>query len=231
MVNIIETLYSSPIISKIFHTTVACLKQSLADCETILDIGCGPDSPIQTCKNIKHSTGVEIFGLYLEEAKKKKTHNEFIQEDIKKLSFEENQFDAVVMIEVLEHMSKEDGFAVIRQACKWARKKVIVTTPNGFVKQKTLDDNPFQKHLSGWTIKELRQLGFTCKGLAGFKFLRQEVQSDTMLGEDFLASIRWQPKWFWFAVATLSQLFVYPLPGLAFELFCVYTKNKNREMV
>ena len=41
---------------------------------------------------------------------------------------------------------------------KVARKKVIVFTPNGFVPQRPYDGNPFQEHLSGWSVDEIHEL-------------------------------------------------------------------------
>ncbi|HUW24347.1 MAG TPA: hypothetical protein VMW04_01835 [Patescibacteria group bacterium] len=82
---------------------------------------------------------------------------------------------------------------------------------------------PIQKHLSGWSFKKMRSLDYESRGLAGLKFLRQEVENESM-GDDLTTSIRFWPRPFWFAVATLSQLITYFVPELAFELFSVKRK-------
>jgi len=224
MKKLISKLYHNPVVSFIFPTVVHCLQRELADCETVLDLGCGPDSPIQFCKNVKYSVGVEIFDKYLKESKKKKIHNKYLKKNILELDFEENSFDAVILIEVLEHLPPSIGRKIIKNAGKWAKKKVIITSPNGFINQKEIDNNPWQKHLSGWDYKKMKSMGFKVKGLAGFKFLRQEAQNDTM-GDDLMSSIRFRPRVFWFLIASLSQCLVYRLPRLAFELFSVKYKK------
>ena len=220
----IKQLYHHPFIERLLHTQVYCLKEALKDCETVLDLGCGPDSPLQHCKNINHSVGVEPFAPYLERSKDNHIHTEYLDKKIQDLEFPENSFDTVIMIEVLEHLTTEDGFKVLRNAERWARKKVVLTTPNGFVNQNEVDANPLQKHLSGWDYKEMTNLGYRCQGLAGLKFLRQEKDEATM-DDDLTVSIRFKPKFFWFIIATLSQLITYYLPQQAFELFCVKEKS------
>lgn len=217
---LIDTLYNSNFFYRIFHTVVYCLKRELKDCRTVLDLGCGPSSPLQYSKNIEYSVGVETFAPYLEESKKRRIHNEYIEKRIEEVDFPEKSFDAVILIEVLEHLSEKMGYEILKKAEKWARKKIIISTPNGFLPQRSRDNNPFQKHLSGWDIETMSSLGFKCRGLAGFKFLRQEAPLVIEEG-DFMASIKKKPRFFWFIAATLSQLFTYRFPKSAFELFCV----------
>lgn len=222
---LIDKIYHTRFFARIFHTVIFCLKKELKYCESVLDLGCGPSSPLQYCKNIKYSVGVETFKPSLEESKKRKIHTEYIEKKIEEVDFPQKCFDAVILIEVLEHLPEETGYAMLKKAEKWAKKKVIVSTPNGFLPQKALDGNPFQKHLSGWSIETMKGLGFRCRGLAGLKFLRQEAPPFAKggAGDNLMASICLRPRFFWFVMATLSQLITYPFPKYAFELFC--TKN------
>lgn len=217
---LINKLHSSDLLGGIFHTVEHCLKRELADCESVLDLGCGPDSIIKKCENVKYSVGVEAFKPYLDRSKAKKIHKEYLHAKIENVNFPDKSFDAVILIEVLEHLSKKSGLEMIKKIQRWAKKKIIVTTPNGFIPQKEVDSNEMQKHLSGWNLREMKELGFTSRGLAGFKLLRQEVQAETM-GNDLTTSIRFRPKLLWFIVATLSQLITYFFPNYAFELFNV----------
>jgi len=224
MKKLISKLYHNPIVSYLFPTVVFCLKRELTDCESVLDLGCGPSSPIQYCENIKYSVGVEVFPDYLLQSEAKKIHSKYLKKNILDLDFPADSFDAVIMIEVLEHLPADVGKKIIIRAEKWAKKKVIITSPNGFIKQKAVDRNPWQRHLSGWDFRKMQSLGFNCHGLAGAKFLRQEVENDTM-GDDLTSSIRLRPRLFWFFIASFSQAIVYRFPKLAFELFSV----KNRK--
>jgi 2-polyprenyl-3-methyl-5-hydroxy-6-metoxy-1,4-benzoquinol methylase len=207
------------------HTVVNCLQRELKECETVLDLGCGPNSPLQYCKNIKYSVGVETFEPYLIESRKRKIHSEYIAKSIMDVDFSENSFDAVIMIEVLEHLPDKDGLEILKRIEKWAKKVVLVSSPNGFLDQKELDNNPLQKHLSGWDYKRMVLLGYKCYGLAGLRQLRQEVQDSTM-GDNIMTSMKYSPKWMWFIVATLSQMFTYYFPKNAFELFSVKRRKR-----
>jgi len=217
---IIQRLYRSEPLARLFHTLGYCLRRELEGCESALDIGCGPGSPLQLCENLRYTVGVEPFKPYADRAKASHTHTEVLNVPMQELDFPPNSFDAVVMIGVIEHMKEEDGMRALQLAERWAKKKVIITSPNGFLPQHPVDGNPLQEHLSGWPVSTMRKLGFRTNGLAGLKQLRQEVDSDTM-GESILASIRPQPRAFWFVVATLSQLVTYYVPELAFDLFSV----------
>jgi hypothetical protein len=78
-----------------------------------------------------------------------------------------------VALDVLEHLSKEDGYAMLHAMERIASKKVLIFTPNGFLPQESTDGD-MQAHLSGWDAAEMRALGFTVVGMHGHKFLRRE---------------------------------------------------------
>ena len=218
--NSFDLFYHNRILSRLFRTLPHVLQTELRDCHTILDLGCGPNSPIASCASIRRSVGVEPFRPYFEKAQQRKTHTELLNCRIEDLVLPDHSFDAVVLIEVIEHMEEAQALEVIRKAQRWASKKVILTTPNGFVPQGEVDGNRLQCHLSGWPLAKLQGLGFRCVGLAGLKILRRDAHAEVMT-EDLLASIRWRPRRLWFAVAAVSQLLTYRLPSLAFGLFGV----------
>lgn len=228
MANLTGKLHQSRILGRFFHTLDDCLQRELKDCATVLDLGCGPSSPLQYCRNVKYSVGVEAFDDYLKKSKKQKIHSKYIKSRIEDLEFPDKSFDAVIMIEVLEHLPTKTGVKMLSKAEKWAKKKLIVSSPNGFVAQKALDSNSLQKHLSGWDLGKMKKLGFKSRGLAGLKSLRQEVQSNSMLTGDLTASMKYHPRFFWFLVATLSQLFIYYRPKNGFELFNVKIISGSR---
>jgi hypothetical protein len=218
--NLIEALRSSEFVTKIIPTLDSELHKELLDCDSILDLGCGPKSPIRLVTWATKRVGIEAFEPYAMIAENAGTHDEIIRSLIQDLEYADSSFDAVVLIDVIEHMPKDVGNQVIELAKKWARKKVIISSPNGFIRQEALDGNELQKHLSGWPLSEMADLGFRTRGMAGIKFLRREVQESTM-GDDLLVTIRFQPRFFWFLISTLSQPLVYRLPRNAFSLFSV----------
>lgn len=186
----------------------------------MLDLGCGPDSPIQYCHSVRYSVGVEPFSPYLKRSKLKGIHSKYLNAKIEDIKLPSKSFDAVVMVEVLEHLTKDDGLKALKKAERIARKKVLITTPNGFVSQGRLDKNILQRHRSGWSVSELEALGFKVYGLSGLKHLRSDAEKNSM-GQDITVSIRFRPRLFWFGMATLSQSLTFYFPELAFELFAV----------
>jgi len=212
----------------IFHKLDYCLKKELKDCQTVLDLGCGPSSPIKNIKNIKYSVGVELFTPYLNLSKKQKIHNKYFQKNILDLDFPKNSFDAVILIEVLEHLSKEDGRKILKLANKWAKKKIILSTPNHYFPMGQLDQNPYQKHLSGWSISDLKKLDFKVHGVSGLKyFYKSENSDDHMVNAKAYKNIRFKPQSFFYLVNALFQIPNYYFPNFTFGLFAVKTKYEK----
>lgn len=197
---------------KIFPGTEDYIKKELFDCSTVLDLGCGKNSLIQYCK-VSFSVGVDLFEPYLKESKIKKIHNEYIKKDVREIEFEKGSFDAVIALDVLEHLKKKDGYKLINKMENIAKKKVILFTPNGFVEQNKVDKNPLQEHKSGWTTTDLEKLGFKVYGIHGWKNLRTSE-----------ASVKYKPTFFWERFAIITQKITYHYPKIAFHLLAVKDK-------
>lgn len=227
MKKLISKLHKSRLLGMIVHTLNYCLKSELKDCESVLDLGCGPSSPLQYCKNISRSVGVETFSPYLEESKKKNIHTEYLQKKIEEVDFAENSFDAVIMIEVLEHLPEELGGEILKRASKWARKKVIVSTPNGYFPMNAVDGNEHQRHLSGWSFDTLRKNGFAVRGMSGIKFFYYKKNTvHSLANEDAVFSnIRFKPRQFFYLINGLLQAVSYYFPKFAFGLLAIKIKK------
>ncbi len=198
-----------PLSRKLSSGTADELIRDLSGYESVLDLGCGCNSPIQHC-NVPFSVGVDLFEPYLEESKKKAIHSEYIKADMREVEFESKSFDAVLCSEVLEHLIKEDGYELIEKMAKWARNKVIITTPNGYLWQDGFADNPLQEHKSSWRVEDFQQLGFKVKGLGGWKKLR-----------GYKGFIKYRPASFWGFISGLSQKITSRYPKFSFRLYAV----------
>jgi len=97
-----------------------------------------------------------------------------------------------------------------------ARKKVVVTTPNGYLEQDTYDENPLQEHRSGWSVQDLRKLGFNVFGISGWKGLR-----------GYKGSVKYKPAFLWARISDLTQKITYHYPKLAFRLLAVKRVDDN----
>lgn len=188
------------------------LEFQLRNCKSVLDVGCGTDSPIGRIKKIFYSEGIDIFKKSISTSKKKKIHDKYILGNIKNLDkyYKPKSFDATIALDVIEHLDKKDGIKMLKQMKKISRKKVIILTPNGFYHQDHLDNNPYQFHRSGWTPHDMEKFGYKVYGLWGIKNIR---------GED--AQIKYKPWIFWAFVALISEPFVFFFPHLSFDIFAV----------
>jgi hypothetical protein len=199
----------APLYNQIFPTWIEYFRKELDSSDTVLDLGCGYNSPIQYC-DIAFSVGVELFTPYLEESQKKAIHNEYVGADIREVDFKPKSFDVVIASEVLEHLAKDEGYELIHKMELWARKKIILTTPNGNLYQDTYDDNPLQRHLSGWNVNELKKIGFKVYGMNGWRRLR-----------GYKGAIKYRPQFLWLRISDISQWIAYYYPRMAFQLFAV----------
>jgi hypothetical protein len=119
-------------------------------------------------------------------------------------------FDAVIALDVIEHLEKHEGFRLIRAMELIARKAVVIFTPNGLLPQGEHECNKYQAHLSGWHVDELRDMGYSVVGINGWKPLRGEH-----------ALIKYWPRLFWDRVSRLTQPWSENKPEKAFAILCV----------
>jgi hypothetical protein len=110
------------------------------------------------------AVGMDIFEPYLEEARSKGVYYDLISGDVRHLPFEDRSFDAVLCLEVLEHLEKEDGERLLAELERVARKQMIISTPVGKYEQHIYDNNPHQEHKHIWSPAELRELGYKVRG-------------------------------------------------------------------
>ena len=136
-------------------------------CKNVLDVGCGKGESMKFINKYKQffTVGVDIFKPAIREARKQGSHNEYVLCDVRKLSFRRKSFDIVLCMEVLEHIDKEEGFALLQSLEGIARRQVIVTAPVGLYKQDAFDGNPFQKHKAIWIPSELKRIGYKVRGV------------------------------------------------------------------
>ena len=132
--------------------------------KTGLDIGCGEGSPLTSLRGPAfRSTGIDIDAKSIERAKCKRLHDDYILGDFRTIDFKQ-AFDVVVLSHVIEHFDRDAGWQVLQRLEQLSRCLIYVETPNGFLEQTSYDDNPFQRHLSGWFPHDLQARGYTVYG-------------------------------------------------------------------
>ena len=136
-----------------------------------LDIGCGEASPLSDLRKWGfRSTGLDVSSARLEVSRQRGLHGEYVLGDIRTVAFE-HRFDVVVLSNVIEHFSREDGTDLLRRVEGLASRIVYLETPNGFREQPDLDGDPAQRHLSGWFPHDFGGRGYTVLG-SGIRGLR-----------------------------------------------------------
>lgn len=194
----------------IFFLTV--LQKEIGKSQSVLDVGCGNDSPVGHLIKTFTSEGIDIFPKCLQISQKHHYHDTYRLGDVRKLNkyYKPKCFDTLVSIDVIEHLTKAESLKMISQMEQVARKKVILMTPRGYVDQGAYDGNPYQVHHSGWETKELQDLGYRVYGMRGLKYLRNDQ-----------ATIRFSPWVFWGLCSFITEVFLYHFPDLSFQLFAV----------
>ncbi len=146
---------------------------------TLLDVGCGLGSLYSDgiAKLIAHSVGVDGNQSTVEECRLVGPYDEYHCLDALDVGnrFGPNSFDVVVALDVIEHFPKRDGWRLLDALESVALRRVIVFTPNGFLRQGEKDGNPLQIHRSGWSTGEFEGRGYRVAGINGWKPLRGEL--------------------------------------------------------
>ncbi|MEM5811464.1 MAG: class I SAM-dependent methyltransferase [Candidatus Aenigmatarchaeota archaeon] len=98
------------------------------DINSLLDLGCGRGIIgilVRIYRSPKRVVGVEIFKKYINFCKKHRIYDKIFKLDLKKLPlpFKNKSFDVVTLIEVIEHLPKENAINLIFEAERIAKKK------------------------------------------------------------------------------------------------------------
>ena len=201
---------------RIFHDFNYELDLLLHDCDSILDVGCGKSSPVQYLPKRGHLVGVDLFKPSIEKSRAKGIHDEYHVMNVLDIDkkFKPSSFDAVIALDLIEHLTKEEARNLIKKMERIAKKIIIVFTPNGFFHQDEFDKNVLQEHKSGWETHEMRKLGFKVVGVHGWRPLRAKVVDRN----DRLVRVIW-------LFLDISQLYVRDRPDKAFQILC----SKDKE--
>ncbi len=190
------------------------LKKELKGLKSVLEVGSGIHSQFGKITRDYYLEGIDL--LPINKNKKLWIHDAYKKGDVRFLRkfYKKNSFDAVVAIDVIEHLNKKDGIKLMEDMEWIARKKIIILTPEGFHKQGIVNGNPYMKHLSGWKSHEFKKRGYRVMGMHGLKIIR---------GKE--ASIKYKPWYVWLYISHLSQQITRFFPRIAFHIFAVKTKK------
>lgn len=131
---------------------------------TVLDVGCGLSFKSQYI-DAEVRVGVEIHRPFIERIEATVPYAVVNANalDIGRL-FLPRSFDLVLVLDIVEHLDKQEALALMAMAETIARVAVIVETPKGFVPQ-DIDiwqggGDQYQTHRSGWEPEEFTARGY-----------------------------------------------------------------------
>jgi len=121
---------------------------------TVLDLGCG-DKALAKLLNAKVTT-VDLWERFKPD----------VVWDLSKvpLPFKDKSFDIILMIDVIEHLDKGAGVALLKEAKRIAKKTILLLTPLWWTdnvecmmnKDSSYYENPYERHKSLWAVEDFK---------------------------------------------------------------------------
>lgn len=184
-------------------------------CKVILDVGCGKGSFAKFIRSrlpTAYVVGLEIYRPYLIDAKE--AFDDVILCDVRFLPIRNKAVNAVIANQVIEHLSKADGYKFLTEANKIAINQVIITTPVGSNPKHHLENgNPWQEHKSSWHPNEFKSLGYRVIGYDGLKTLKGEKGEFRIKSKNLALLLS--------ALSILTQFVTYKLVSCAYQMLCI----------
>lgn len=123
--------------------------------------------------NTQDVTAVDIHQKYLDEIHTRCPQAKLVQSDVADYIEEQpdDSVDVISFIDGLEHLDKENGRRVLEHCKRVARQKVLVFTQDGYLRNEPHDawgitgGDEYQKHKSGWSVLEVKDMGYDVVGI------------------------------------------------------------------
>jgi len=111
------------------------LKEKIPAKNFHLDYGCGPGTFLNYLK-VKKKVGIDISKNQIKYAKKhyNNKNTKFISVNLSKIPFDDNTFDSISLVELIEHLEAKEINKILDICYKKLKKngKIFITTPNYF---------------------------------------------------------------------------------------------------
>jgi hypothetical protein len=166
-------------VPRIIHSEIEAIEKNKKEQSPIriLDIGAGSASywnePIfNTCKNLEIillDASMDAYSSFPDSRHKFKREIGIVPSNLNQ--YADSEFDLVVALDLIEHLDKSEGYLLLYEIDRISSNSSLIFTPNGFSWQPPSLNNPYNAHISGWSPKELRDMGWTKQiGNTGWKF-------------------------------------------------------------
>jgi hypothetical protein len=135
--------------------------------------------------------------------------------------FTENSFNLVIAFDLLEHLTKSDGYLTLYGMQRICSNACVAFTPNGFSWQPPSDNNKFNAHISSYTVQDFKSFGF--KKIHGMVSLKQLI-GPYSLPKNNTTRVRRE-------IIALFGILVFKLPNLGYSIFTVFLKTKSYKRI
>jgi 2-polyprenyl-3-methyl-5-hydroxy-6-metoxy-1,4-benzoquinol methylase len=127
---------------------------------TLADLGAGFGHYAETLReHADYLVGLDAFVPALQMAKRKKVFHDLIRADILHLPLHSQSVNCVTLLDVIEHLSKNDGEKLLASL----EPSVFVSTPCFHFSNKIharLLGNALENHVSRWSLKQFEDMGY-----------------------------------------------------------------------
>jgi len=124
-----------------------------------LDLFCDSEQEYSTRKH--RIVGVEAYAPYITEIQRLIYDEIYLGNALDFIDQSDELFDLVLLIDVLEHFSYDDGVRLLKKLQPKA-KNILISTPLDIGHQETAFGNVFETHIYQWKLRDFHLLGPIC---------------------------------------------------------------------
>jgi len=106
--------------------------------------------------------GIEAFANYRNPIHDY-VYNKVYYNDVKTIIHDLPTYDLILLIDVIEHFEKEEGYVLINELLEHTNKCLIISTPLYPAKQKDYNGNYYEEHKSRWFITDFISFDYSFK--------------------------------------------------------------------
>lgn len=136
--------------------------------KTVLDLGCGRGLNGCLLHSSRDLTGTTLIGLeinddYIKSCQEHKIYDKILKHELPTIPLKDKSVDLILCIEVIEHLTHDEGVKLLDEIDRVGKGRVIITTPNMFFY--TIEGRDEDEHKSLWKIQDFRSRGYKVYGM------------------------------------------------------------------
>lgn len=146
---------------------VTMVLDQIDDCNSLMDVGCANGNYLNWISDQRpklETCGIDGYAPVLQSVRATKVIHGILPFSLEDKSFNKS-YDAVMCLDVVEHLHKVESIQMVKRFDNIARKKIVIFTPFGFLDnnvaiQEDKDWQPWLFHKCGWYPEEFEALGY-----------------------------------------------------------------------